>query len=297
MAVPLHHRSPPPDPAPSYLPTGGDEVLTHEVLTHEVPSRDRPLAAVAPLPPQPAWRPDSDGPHVRWGVLWFGMVVAAGGWSMMLLAAAMAVTAASPVHALVATDPTVTRRFAVTAAAVVPLAALDGAGSMTVVVPLMVITAMALLLTDPSASIDSLSRASAYSLLIGGAAAAPVVAADVGLGASLGLVALVAAHDTGNYLIGTGARAWWEGPVAGAICVAVAGFALGSFNVLGVGAASTGVVAATVALAAPVGGPLARLLLAGAATKPRGLAAACIGRLDALLVAGPLGAAVVLAVA
>ena len=119
---------------------------------------------------------------------------------------------------------------------------------------------------------------------LGMAAAMPVLLRGLGLAAPLSLFAFAAAHDVGAYLVGTGAGAAWEGPVAGVaagacvtlfVAVLVPAFTGGGSFLLGL-------VAATLA---PLG-PLAGSALLG----DRSASAPALRRLDSLLLMAPVWA-------
>lgn len=63
------------------------------------------------------------------------------------------------------------------------------------------------------------------------AAASFILAYRYEVGAAVWLLALSAIYDAGHYLIGAGSAQFWEGPIAGAIGVAVMSFALVSIGV------------------------------------------------------------------
>jgi CDP-diglyceride synthetase len=123
------------------------------------------------------------------------------------------------------------------------------------------------------------------SVAIGAAAGSLVLARSLGAMPALVLFALMCAHDTGNYLIGSGASSTWEGPAAGvaamgpvilgAATVAVPPFTESGVWVLG------GIAAALIPL-----GPHAASRMVGR----RVIRVPALRRLDALLLAGPVWA-------
>ena len=121
-------------------------------------------------------------------------------------------------------------------------------------------------------------------LAVGLAAAAPVLLRGLGLAAPLALLAFAAAHDMGAYLVGTGATATWEGPVAGIAAVACVTLFVAVLvpSFTGAGSFALGVVAGTLA---PLG-PLAASALLGDRSAP----APALRRLDSLLLMGPVWA-------
>ena len=238
---------------------------------------------------------DVAGPKVRLGILWFvGSAAACLLWRplLALLLAAAAGFAADQVvriHDPAATEGWRTlpldlpRLVAVLGAASMPLAA--AAGSDTLAASTAATTAVALLVVGLRGAMPLLAA-----LPIGLAAASPLLLHRLGPSAALFLLLLVAAYDAGDFLVGTGASTTWEGPTAGVAAVAVVGFAttvLTPRPLLEEGAATLALV---VAMLAPLGPPLASLLVGGGATPAR-----YVRRLDSLLVAGPVAAYVLAA--
>jgi CDP-diglyceride synthetase len=111
-----------------------------------------------------------------------------------------------------------------------------------------------------------------------------VLLRGLGLAAPLALLAFASVHDVGAYLVGTGAVATWEGPVAGVasivcvtlfVAVLVPSFSGGSPFLLGLIAG----------ILAPLG-PLAASAILG----DRSANAPALRRLDSLLLLGPIWA-------
>ena len=233
---------------------------------------------------------DVEGPKVRLGVAWFVATASACLVSRPLLALLLAGAAACAADQVVRIhDPSATsgwrnlpldlpRLVAVLGAASMPLAA--AAGSDTLAAAAAAATAVSLLTVGLRGSLPLLAA-----LLLGLAAASPVLLHRLGIAAALFLLLLAAAYDAGDFLVGTGAGTTWEGPAAGVAAVAVVGFAttvLTPRPLLEEGAAT---LALLVALLAPLGPPLASLLVGTGATPAR-----FVRRLDSLLVAGPVAA-------
>lgn len=238
---------------------------------------------------------DVAGPKVRLGVVWFVATAGACLLSRPLLALLLAVAAALAADQVVRIhDPAATegwralpldlpRLLAVLGAASMPLAA--AAGSDTLAAAMAATTATALLVVGLRGALPLVAV-----LSVGLAAASPLLLHRLGTAAALFLLLLVAAYDAGDFLVGTGAGTTWEGPAAGVAAVAVVGFAttvLTPRPLLEEGAAT---LALLVAMLAPLGPPLASLLVGGGATPAR-----YVRRLDSLLVAGPVAAYVLAA--
>jgi hypothetical protein len=134
-------------------------------------------------------------------------------------------------------------------------------------------------------AVEDLALVVVASLPVGLAAAAPVLLTGFNRGSAVVLLVLVSAYDAGNFLVGTGARSPWEGPLGGMVAVGVCGFA--AWVVAPPPLAGHGVVtlAVVTAVLAPFGPPAASVLL-GDATRP----ARFVRRLDTLLLVGPVAA-------
>lgn len=101
--------------------------------------------------------------------------------------------------------------------------------------------------------------------------------------AAFALVVLVSAYETGDFLVGTGSANAVEGPIAGAVCVAVVAFGLYLVLPEPFDATTLPLFACLTAICGPVG------QIAGSAVLPRGDAwAPAVRRLDSYLVAAPL---------
>lgn len=233
---------------------------------------------------------DVEGPKVRLGVLWFVATVGACLLPRPVLALVLAGAAACAADQVVRIqDPSATagwralpldlpRLIAALGAGSMPLAA--AAGSDTLAAAAAATTAVSLLIVGLRGTIPLLAA-----LALGLAAASPLLLHRLGVAAALFLLLLVAAYDAGDFLVGTGAGTAWEGPAAGVAAVAVVGFAttvLTPRPLLEEGAAT---LALLVAMLAPLGPPLASLLVGSGATPAR-----FVRRLDSLLVAGPVAA-------
>jgi hypothetical protein len=244
---------------------------------------------------------DVDGPKVRLGVAWFAVATGSCIASRPLFALVMAVAAACAADQLVrlhvapgdardlARDPG--RLAAVLAAAGMPLAAAAGSDTLAAALAASVVVTMVATLgiaSDPPAALPAMSLLGAVPM--GLAASAPVLLHRLGTAPALFLVVLVCAYDAGDFIVGTGAGTTWEGPAAGVTAAAVVGFAttvVAPPPLLEEGAAALAVL---VALLAPLGPPLASVLIGDGATKAR-----FVRRLDSLLLCGPVAAFVLAA--
>ena len=239
--------------------------------------------------------PDIDGPKVRLGILWFVASVGAALLSQLLLAAVLAAAAAFAADQVVRLqgkgegdvieDPL--RLPAVLAAASLPLAAV--AGTDLVAAALAALTIVVLvhrIWSGPvGGAVGDVGLILVGAVPLGLAAASPVLLAELAPSAAVVLLVLVAAYDAGDFLVGTGSHTPWEGPVAGAVAVAVCGF--GAWTWAPPPLEGPGVLALVVATAvlAPFGPPAGSVLI-GDGHRP----ARFVRRLDTLLVLGPVAA-------
>jgi hypothetical protein len=233
-------------------------------------------------------RHDVDGPRVRLGVAWFAVIVVACVLSPLALAVVLAIAAAlaadqvvtlhAPDAATVSVLEEPRRLSAMLGAGALPLAASQGVDTLTGALAVLVV--LTFIATRGRGAVTVLASAS-----LGGAAAAPLLLHRMGMAAALVLLLLVAAYDLGDFVVGTGASTPWEGPAAGAVAVVVVGFVavvLGPPPLREDGALA---MLAVVALLAPLGPPVASVLVGDGVTPAR-----FVRRLDSLLVAGPVAA-------
>lgn len=234
--------------------------------------------------------PDTDGPRVRLGLLWFvGTLVAlfAGRWAVACWwAGTAAVAAAQTVRVW---EPPGSRRAdpvhvvaAAVVAALVPLAAGWGDGLAGLVLAL---GALALPVVElvrgrrPAAA-----GATAIAALLPAVAAASVVAAArVNLLTGVFLVAAVSMFDAGFFLLGSEARHRWEGLAGGVVGVLAVTFTMAAFRPPPFQIASAWAVGAVLAVACPVGQWVVSLYLPSARSRVPALR-----RIDTYVLAAPL---------
>lgn len=248
---------------------------------------------------------DTHGPKVRWGIAWFATAVGAAVLDRGLLALVMAVAAGLATDQVLRlrdadaaaaagaraggllTDP---RRLpAVLAAASVPLAAAVGIDTVAAVLPAVMLLVLVQRLCTASvqpahgrAAADA-ALAVAVSMGTGLAASAPVAVHAFGAQAAVVVLILVCAYDAGDYIVGSGASPWWEGPAAGIATVAVATFAVSVVPLEPIDASAAYALGALTCLLAPLGPPAASLII-GSNRRP----ARFVRRLDSLLLLGPI---------
>lgn len=248
---------------------------------------------------------DTDGPRVRWGVLWFTVTLITAATSRGLLALVMAAAAALAADQALRlrdaddaaasgtkpggllTDP---RRLpAMIGSATLPLAAAAGGDTLTAALPAVVLVVLVQRLcmagvgSAPSRATTDAALGILAVVAPGLAAAGPVLAAGFGAQAAVVVVLLVCAYDAGDYLIGSGSGNVWEGPAAGIAAVAVTTFAVSVVPLEPIDAAAAYVLGALTCMLAPIG-LLAASLLIGDGRRP----ARYIRRLDSLLIVGPV---------
>jgi MoaD family protein len=266
-------------PAPTVRPSTAGAELNGDRARSTRPVEREPLAVV----------PDTDKPHVRLGLAWAVLTVAAvaaGRVELGIWMAALAgVAAAQVTRVWIARSERPVSYLAVAGAAAMPLAAIGGLETMNILV---VVVFVAVLVARVSNVTRAPSRDVALTLMIvlpiGLAAASPVLLRSFGVAAPMALIAFAAFHDVGAYLVGTGAVNDWEGPVAGIaaiVCVTLfVAVLVPSFG--GGGPFLLGLVAAALA---PLG-PLAASVILG----DRTASAPALRRLDSLLLLGPVWA-------
>ncbi|MGI8759453.1 MAG: hypothetical protein ACR2K0_09120 [Acidimicrobiales bacterium] len=248
---------------------------------------------------------DTDGPRVRWGLVWFVATIAAAAAARSLLAVVMAVAAALAADQVLRlhhadadavagrrpggllSDP---RRLpAALGGAALPLAAAAGTDTLVAALPAVVLVVLAQRLCTSSSQRQPAHAAADAALGVmaavgpGLAAAAPVVAHGFATQTAVVVLLLVCAYDAGDYLIGSGSPTSWEGPAAGIVAVAVVSFAVSVVPLGPVDAAAALAIGGLTCLLAPLGPPAASLLI-GDGRRP----ARHIRRLDSLLVLGPI---------
>lgn len=241
---------------------------------------------------------DIEPPHVRLGILWFIIVMAGLALGTLTLALVYSVTAGLAAYQTARCwrlrKPNWPDPYLATAiAAALPLAAAISTGAIGVVLLAAVVGALVRAGAEAPASIlATAGRTLQCSLWVGGAAAGVVATHRFEPWAAFALILAVSAYETGDYLIGSGARYALEGPVAGIAAVLVV-----QFTVAAVGlppfeidnGLAFGVLAAALCPAGQVVGSL--VLPAAAAPAP------ALRRLDSLLLLGPVWAVAAGAVA
>ena len=235
---------------------------------------------------------DINGPRVRLGILWFFLTIAALVTGVAAVAALYGATAgAAALQTARAWRLEKKRPHRLTAGlgavALVAAAAIDTA---LLGVALLGMAAAAVLVARlrrrrRSVPLEDAGFTLQCGLFVGLAAASVVLTYRFELGAAISLIVLVAAYETGDYLIGSGAGNSFEGPVGGLAAVLVVTFTIALLRVPPFEASDAWVFGGLTAVLAPMGQLAGSLILPSAAAK-----APALRRLDSLLLLAPLWA-------
>jgi hypothetical protein len=237
---------------------------------------------------------DIKGPKVRLGILWFlaNVVALTIGLELMtpLWAATAGVAALQMSRAWRKEGKRAHRLVAGIGAALMPVAAAVSVGVLGVVVLVVVGVSYYLALIDLEGGhpIDQAGYTLQCALFPGMAGAGVVTTLRFDVIAAIGLLLLVSAYEAGDFLIGSGARWKWEGPVMGIIAVGVMAFALSTPRLPPFVLPDALWLGGMVAVLCPVGQLLASALLPSNATR-----APALRRIDSMLVLAPVWALVI----
>lgn len=238
--------------------------------------------------------PDVDGPHVRLGLLWAVVTFP------FALAGAVFLAPWMAINALVASG-NVCRSFrrsdkpgpvapvTVFGAALLPLAAIVGPVGVATAAVLVALAAVVAARPPKQSRPVSLRATVLVPLLVGLAAASPVLLRADSVVPAFVLLLLVCVYDASVYVVGSGSTNAWEGPTAGAAFIAAVTLAVAAVFVPPFRGASPWLLGLLAAVLAPIGPYVASALLSEPSFKAPGLR-----RLDSLLVLGPLWAVVAL---
>ena len=102
-------------------------------------------------------------------------------------------------------------------------------------------------------------------------------------GSAIALLLLVSAYETGDYIVGSGARNPFEGPIAGLAAVVVVTFIVSTLPISALDFTQSWIFGGLVGLLAPAGQLCASALLPAASSH-----ASALRRLDSLLLVAPL---------
>jgi hypothetical protein len=240
---------------------------------------------------------DVQGPRVRLGVGWFVLELFAllgGHWTVAFLyaitAAIAALQTAKAWHHVRRYPHQVT---AGTGAAAIGMAGAVTTGLVGVAILGTVIAALVIAYSERGGDlrVDAVVDASytiRCALFSGFAAACVAICARFEFGAVVGLVLIVSAYETGDYLVGSGASNPFEGPIAGITAVLVTTFAIGALDIKPFQFPEAFVFGALAAGLCPAG-----QLVASAVLPSNAAPASALRRLDSLLLLAPAWALVV----
>ncbi len=237
---------------------------------------------------------DLEGPRIRLGVVWFVSVFVAlvigralGDFPLVgvVYAAVAAVAAGQVVEVWVGARARLLRWCAMGIALVTGLSASFGAGAtggalVGAVVVGILAGASQVFLRRPVLPATALVLQA--SLPTGFVAASVILTMRYEIGAGVVLLAMVMAFDLGDFLIGSGAGSLLEGPVAGAIVIALVAAVAAIIGAPPFHGALVWAFAAGAIVLCPLGQVVASWLLPDATTR-----ASALRRLDSLLVLGP----------
>ncbi len=237
---------------------------------------------------------DVAGAKVRFGVLWFLANLAGLSVGLEVMTPLYVITAGTAglqaSRAWRRRGTSVHRMAAGVGAGLLPLAASVSVGFLGVAILLVVGVAYSVALLDLEGG-NPLHQAS-YTVLCalfpGMAAAGVVLTLRYDLIAAAGLILLVSAYDSGDFLIGSGSRRRWEGPAIGIIAVMVMAFAISSLRLPPFVLPEALYLGGMAAVLCPIGQLVASAVLPDAAVR-----APAVRRLDSLMVLAPVWALVI----
>ena len=233
---------------------------------------------------------DIDGPRVRLGILWFvvaSIAIVFGPLTTALVyGAAAAVGGAQSARAWRRRRHRPNRVVAAAMAGGIAVGACLGSGGGGLAVLAGTTAAVAMAITDVRSRTPIVTDAGwtiQCALPIGLAAMSMVLLTRYDQGSAFALLLLVSAYETGDYIVGSGARNPYEGPIAGIAAMTVVTFIVSSFGISAFDVGQAWVFGAAVALLAPLGQLFASAILPAAGAPASGLR-----RLDSLLLAAPV---------
>jgi hypothetical protein len=233
---------------------------------------------------------DTSGPKVRLGLLWFlaALGALAGGplTTALVYSGAAALAAAQTARCWHKRRQRPNDAIAAGMAGLMGAGALLGAGGAGLGILAGVIMAYVVATGDtrsPHPAIVDAGWTIQCALPAGLAAMSMVLLARLDQGSAIALLLLVSAYETGDFLIGSGARNPFEGPAAGASAIVVITFIISTLPISALDFGEAWLFGGLVVLLAPLGQLVASAVLP-ASKSP----APALRRLDSLLVAGPV---------
>lgn len=233
---------------------------------------------------------DTNGPHVRLGVMWFMVAALAIGIGPLPTAiaygAAAAIAAAQTARRWRKRKHRPDEIIAAAMAGLMGAGACFGAGGAGLGVLIGVVLAYMRATGDlksPNPKLEDAGWTIQCALPPGIVAVSMVLLARLDQGSALALLLLVSAYETGDYLIGSGARNPYEGPAAGAAAIVVITFLVSTLPISTLDFGEAWLFGGLVVLLAPLGQLVASALLPSARSS-----ASALRRLDSLLLVAPV---------
>jgi len=233
---------------------------------------------------------DINGPRVRLGMLWFlvAMVALAAGPlpTALVYGVAASIAAAQTARAWRQRKDRPSELVAAGMAGAMSLGACLGAGGAGLGILAGVVLAFVAAVGDsksPNSTVVDVGWTIQSALFPGLAAMSMVLLARLDQGSAIALLLLVSAYETGDYIVGSGARNPWEGPAAGWSAIVVITFIVSTLPISTLSFGEAWLFGGAVAVLAPLGQLFASALLPAAAAP-----ASSLRRLDSLLLAAPL---------
>lgn len=233
---------------------------------------------------------DIDGPRVRLGIAWFllaALALAVGPLpTAVVYGGAAAVAAAQTARCWRKRRARPNEVVAAGLAGLLGLGACFGAGGAGLV--LLGGTAVAYVAASgdrrsPHSTIADAGWTLQCALGPGFVAMSMVLLSRLDQGSAFALLLLASAYETGDYLVGSGARNPFEGPAAGASAIVVITFILSTVPISGLDFGAAWLFGGLMLLLAPLGQLFASALLPSAKSP-----ASALRRLDSLLLAAPV---------
>jgi hypothetical protein len=232
---------------------------------------------------------DIAGPRVRFGVLWFLANLAGLAVGLELMAPLYIVIAVfAGLQAAAAWRRREVRAHTIVAGAgagLIPLGATVSVGFMGIAILVVVGVAYYVALIDLEGGnpVNQASYTVQCALLPGLAAGGVLLTLRYDLIAAAGLVLLVSAYDSGDFVIGSESRRRWEGPAIGGIAVMVMTFALSTLRLPPFVLPQALYLGGLAAVLCPIGQVVASAVLPDAAVR-----APAVRRLDSLMILAPV---------
>jgi len=222
---------------------------------------------------------DIEGPRVRLGVLWFLVAVVA--LALGPLPTALAYGGAASIAAAQTARVWRSRKERPNELAAAGMAGGAGLGILGgVAVAFVVATGDT---SSPHPAVTGAGWTIQCALFPGMAAMSVVLLARLDQGSAIALLLLVSAYETGDYIVGSGARNPYEGPAAGLSAIVVITFIVSTLPISTLSFGEAWLFGGLVAVLAPLGQLFASALLPAA-----GAPASSLRRLDSLLLAAPV---------